>query len=173
MFVGDEVQLDISFTIAQERLAQLAEGGALLSTSEDAYGHGITGLARVGIAGVSKLVRVQVRELTWTDGSTGLALRWEATGASGGLFPVLDADLKLASTGEQATLLAIAGAYRPPLGSLGEALDRAILHLVATATIRNFLARVAAQLTGQPGAAEAAASNGAGSSPSPDIAGPS
>ncbi len=166
MFVGDEVRLDVSFAVARDRLARLSESGALLGTSEDAYG---PGLARVGIAGVSKLVRVQVRELTWTDRSAGLALRWEATGTGGGLFPVLDADIKLAPAGKQGTVLTMAGAYRPPLGPLGEALDRAVLHRVAAATVRSFVARVAAQITGQPGPAQAAlpngVPNGAGSSP--------
>ena len=154
MFVGDEVRLDVSFAVARERLARLGESGALLGTSDDAYG----GLARVGVAGVSKLVRVQVRELSWTERSAGLALRWEATGAGGALFPVLDADLTLVRVGED-TVLALAGVYRPPLGSLGEVLDRAILHRVAAATIRSFLAQVAAQLADQP------VTNGAGSAP--------
>ncbi len=56
-------------------------------------------------------------------------------------------------------MLTLAGSYRPPLGSLGEVLDRAILHRVAAATIRSFLAQVAAQLADQPVA------NGAGSAP--------
>ena len=146
MFVGDEVRLDVSFAIARERLARLSESGALFGPSEDAY----TGLARVGPAGLSKLVQVQVRELSWTDRSAGLALRWEATGTGGGLFPVLDADLRLAALGE-GTVLTMAGTYRPPLGSLGEALDRAILHRVAGATVRSFLAQVAVQITGQSG----------------------
>jgi len=146
MFVGEEARLEVSFAVAWERLARLSESGALLGTSEDAY----AGLARVGVFGVSKLVRVQVRELACADGSAGLAMRWEATGAGGGLFPVLDADLRLAPAGPESTLLTLAGAYRPPLGSLGAALDRAILHRVAAATIRSFVGQVAAQIAGQP-----------------------
>ena len=146
MFVGDEVRLDVGFAVARERLTRLSESGVLFGTSEDVYGQ-----TRVGLAGVSKLVRVQVRELSWTDTTAGLALRWEATGPGGGLFPVLDADLKLAPAGDRGTLLTMAGVYRPPLGSLGVALDRAILRRVAGATIRAFLARVAAQITGPPG----------------------
>jgi len=61
VFVGDEVRLDVSFAVARDRLARLSQSGALLGTSEDAYR---PGLARVGVAGVHKLVRVQVRELT-------------------------------------------------------------------------------------------------------------
>lgn len=155
MFVGDEARLEVGFALARERLVRLSESGALFGPSEDAYGPSLT---RVGVAGVGKLVRVQTRELSWTDISAGLALRWEATGAGGGLFPVLDADLTLAPAGE-GTVLRLAGAYRPPLGSLGQALDRAILHRVAEATIGTFLARVAAQLADQPVA------NGAGPFP--------
>lgn len=165
MFVGDEVLLKISFAVARERLMRLAESGALTSPSEDAYSHETTQLTRVGAAGLSKLVRVQVRELAWNAESAGLAIRWEATGAGGVLFPVLDADIRLVPGGEHLTTLTMAGSYRPPLGAVGQALDRALLHRIATATIRDFLARVAARIGGQPGAAEAAAPNGAGSSP--------
>jgi hypothetical protein len=153
VFVGDEVRLDIGFAVARERLLRLGDGDTLLATSAEAYGPGLT---RVGVAGVSKLVRVQARVLSWTDVSAGMALRWEATGPGGGLFPVLDADLTLAPAGA-GTTLTLAGAYRSPLGSLGQALDRAILHRVAVATIRNFLAEVAAQLDDHP------VPNGAGS----------
>jgi hypothetical protein len=153
MFVGDEVQLEVGFAAARERLARLGESGALFGPSADAYGPGLT---RVGVAGLSKLVRVQARELSCTDSSAGLALRWEAAGPGGGLFPVLDADLRLAPDGD-GSILTLTGAYRPPLGPLGDALDRTLLHRVAAATVRSFLARVAAQLTGHP------AANGAGS----------
>lgn len=147
MFVGDEMDLDIDFAVAREKLLRLGEGGALFGPSEDAYG-----TARVGVAGVSKLVRVQARELSWAYQSAGVALRWEATGPGGVLFPVLDADLTLTPSPEPGpgSLLKLAGVYRPPFGPVGQALDRAILHRVAAATVRRFLAWVAAQLTGQP-----------------------
>ena len=145
------MRLDISFAVARERLIRLAQRDALFAPSADGYG---AGLARVGPGVVSKLVRVQVRELSWTDNSGGLALRWEATGAGGKLFPVLDADLTLADFGAQGTLVALAGVYRPPLGALGQALDRAVLHRVAVATIKDFLARVVAELALPGGEAE-------------------
>lgn len=156
MFVGDETSVEISFAVAMERLARLTESDVLLSTSEDAYSRETTHPMRVGAGGVSKLVRVQVRELARTDRSAGLAIRWEATGPGDGLFPVLDADLRLAPAGERATLLTMAGSYRPPLGALGDALDRTILHRVATATVRRFLTQLAAQIDGRPGVGEAA-----------------
>ena len=153
MFVGDEVRLDVGFAVARERLMRLGESGALFAPSADGYG---AGLARVGPGVVSKLVRVQVHELSRTDRSSGLALRWEATGSGGKLFPVLDADLTLVDFGAQGTLVALAGVYRPPLGAVGQALDRAVLHRVAVATVKGFLAQVAAQL------ADHQVANGAG-----------
>jgi len=169
MFVGDEVRLEVSFAAARARLANLTHGGSLLSVSRDAYGEGITGLARVGplgsAPGVSRLVEAHVRDLVASDGSAGVALRWEATGPGGRLFPALDADLKLRPDGEQATVLTLVGAYRPPLGSLGAGLDRAILHRVAGATIRAFLNRVADAIV-HPAGATAPAGGIAGQQPS-------
>jgi hypothetical protein len=158
VFVGDEVVLDVSFTAARARLANLTRGGVLLDASKDAYGDGITGLARVGplgsAPGMSRLVQVHFQDLCAADDSAGLALRWEVTGPGGGLFPGLDADITLTRAGNQATLLKLNGAYRPPFGTLGAELDRAILHRVATATIRAFLNRVADAIVHPADAAE-------------------
>ena len=78
MFVGDEVRLDVSFGPARAKLARLAKGGLLLSTSDDAYEHGTVGLARVGAGGLFKVVRVRTRELAEREGSARWAIRWEA-----------------------------------------------------------------------------------------------
>ncbi|MBV8432387.1 MAG: hypothetical protein JO244_14570 [Solirubrobacterales bacterium] len=145
------MELDVSFAIARERLMQLAGSGLLHRVSEDAYDLGTEGLARVGIPGLSKLVRVRARDLAVAQESVGLAIRWEATGPGGGLFPVLDADMRLVRSGERAVVLTMSGVYRPPLGAVGQALDRAILHRVAAATIRDFVAQVAAGIGDQPG----------------------
>lgn len=158
MFVGDEVLLAVAFAVARARLADLARGGLLLSVSEGAYNGGITGLARIGppgsAPGPSRLVRVRFADLTERNDSAGLALRWEAIGPGGGLVPVLDADITLSPSGKQATLLTLAGVYRPPPGSPGAGPDRAILHRVAAATIRNFINGVAAGITGHAVTAE-------------------
>jgi hypothetical protein len=169
MFVGDEMSLEVGFAAARERLAQLADNGVLVSTSEDAYSNDTTRMMPVGAGSLSKLVRVQVRELAGTGTSAGLAIRWEATGPGGAMFPVLDADIRLIPAGEHGSVLVMAGSYRPPFGPLGEALDRSILHRVATVTIRRFLAQLAAQIASGPGTAETAAPNGAGSSPPRDV----
>ena len=122
MFVGDEVFLEVSFAVACEGLTRLTESGALSTTSEDSYSRETGTLTRVGAIGLSKLVRVQVHELPRTEESTGIALRWEAAGPGGGLFPVLDADVRLTPVGEHVTLLSMAGSYRPPLARWGRRL---------------------------------------------------
>lgn len=146
MFVGGEVLLDVSFETAGARLVNLIRGGSLLTASQDTYSDAIGGLARVGplgsAPGMSRLVEVKFREPVTHGDSIVLTLRWEATGPGGGLFPALDADVTLTPAGAQATLLRLDGAYRPPLGALGAGLDRAILHRVATATIRGFIGRI-------------------------------
>jgi hypothetical protein len=97
------VLLDLSFPAAAARLADLARGGSLTRASQEAYDDGLTGLVRVGplgaAAGMSKLVEVHVLEVATRGESAVLALRWEATGPGGRLFPVLDADLSLTPPG--------------------------------------------------------------------------
>ena len=147
MFVRAEVLLDLGFGAAQARLANLARTGSLLRASQHAYGEGITGLARVGppgsVRGMSKLVELRSRDLVAREGSAQLALRWEAAGPGGALFPALDADIRLIPSGEQATMLELAGVYRPPAGILDAGLDKEILRRVAEATIHAFVSRVA------------------------------
>jgi len=93
--------------------------------------------------GLSKLVEVRILDVVTRNESAVLALRWEAIGPGGRLFPALDADITVTPDGEHACRLAVAGAYRPPLGAVGAGLDKAILRQVATATMRSLLSRVA------------------------------
>ena len=83
-----------------------------------------------------------VRDVVTLGEGTGLALRWEATGPGGGLFPALDADIWLTPAGGHSARLSLAGVYRPPLAGLGAGLDKAVFHRVADATVRSLLARV-------------------------------
>jgi hypothetical protein len=151
MFVGDEVMLGIALPAARSGLARLALGG-LLSPAQEAYRRGYAGLELDGGPFPLALARVQSRPLAQLGGSTGLAIRWEATGPGGGSFSILDADLGLVAAGDLATWLTLAGSYRIPPG---QAPDRAILHHVAGATVRCFLSRLAAGLADQSGLAKA------------------
>ena len=146
MFIGAEIRLDVGFHAAQARLANLARGGLLRRASGSAYHEWQADLARVGpwgtMLGMSRLVQVRVRDMVTQGDSAIWAMRWEVTGPGGALFPALDADIKLTPAGEDAATLAISGVYRPPFGSLGAGLDRAIMHRVAEATIRSFTEQI-------------------------------
>ncbi len=148
MFTGAETRLEIGFNAAQARLANLARDGLVRRASENAHSWG-TDQAQAGArgaVGVAKLVTVQFRHLATREDSATWALRWEARGTTGNLFPVLDADITLTRAGEKTTVLAVSGSYRPPLGSLGAGLDRAFMHLVADATIRAFTGQIGADI---------------------------
>ena len=150
MFIGAEIQLDVGFNAAQARMANLARGGLLRCACDDAYHDLGTGLALVGplgaAPGLSRLVAVRFTDMAVHRDFAIVAIRWEVTGPGGALFPALDADLKLTPAGEPATMLAVSGVYRPPLGGLGAGLDRVLLHRVAQATIRAFTHQIGAAI---------------------------
>ncbi len=137
----------MAFTDAQARLARIVDTGGLTGPSQAAY----EGLMRVGpfgdAPGISKLVWVHVLAPVHRAGTLTAPLRWEATGATSALFPVLDADLLLTADGRHQTRIALSGCYRPPLGWMGTGLDRAVLRHAATATIRALLQSIADRIT--------------------------
>jgi hypothetical protein len=147
MFTSQELIVDAGFAAARARLARMVAGGGLTGVSRDAYEGALTRLIRVGpfgdASGISKQVQVRLVGPMQRDAITAVWLRWEATGPAGGLFPVLDADLLLWSEGLEKTRMTLNGCYRPPFGRLGAGLDRAVLHRVATATIRALLRGIA------------------------------
>lgn len=143
MFTVHEVTIEAPFEAATARLVNLLHRGAFSGACEAAYEGGLTAVLRVGPLGghrgFSKLVRVCFLEPARHGATITIPLRWEATGAAGELFPVLDADLILTRHGDHQTLLTLTGSYRPPLGRTGAVLDKAIMHRLATATIRSLL----------------------------------
>ncbi|MHB1432829.1 MAG: hypothetical protein ACYCVZ_12015 [Streptosporangiaceae bacterium] len=152
MFVTDEVVLDAPVWVACARLASLASCGGLACPAAASYRDGLDGRIPVGplghIPGACKLVQVRYLDQGQCGDTTTLAMRWEASGPAGGLFPVLDADISLAPAPGEATRLALTGTYRPPLGCLGTGLDRALLSRIADATVREFVQKLARVLTG-------------------------
>jgi hypothetical protein len=154
VFVSDGQAVPVSFAVAASRLEELARGRLLDGVSKRVYDGGVEYLLRVGpagaVPGVSRLVRVMFAEPARHDGVLSVALRWEATGAAGGLFPALDADIRLVPDGEDGSVVTLTGSYRPPFGMLGERLDRLVLHTVATATITALVTRITAVLEGEP-----------------------
>jgi hypothetical protein len=148
MFVVQDLTIGTGSRAAQARFANLLHGNWLAETSQVACEGGAEGLLRVGPAGpvAAKLVWVRFLDPVYRGDVMTVGLRWEAAGAAGTLFPVLDANISISPAGDETARLTLAGSYRPPLGRLGAGLDRAILHRVATATMRCLLQSVAEAL---------------------------
>jgi hypothetical protein len=154
MFVSHEAMLPVGYPAARAGLAQLARGGWLRDASGQAYADGIAGLARAGpragLPGAPELVSVSLLEPVPRRSTMVLPLRWEAAGATGRLFPVLDANLVLAPADGDRTRLTFTGAYRQPLAAPGVRMDQVVLHRAASATVRSLLRQIAETIAAGP-----------------------
>ena len=120
MFVAHDVLLDVAFGVARPRLVSLASSRALVDASRAAYQESLDSLIRAGAAvpgragpgPATQLAQVRFLPPVERAHSTTIGLRWEASGLSAGLFPVLDADITLAAASEQTTTLTLSGVYR-------------------------------------------------------------
>ncbi len=152
MFVSEKRELAAGFAAAAARLGGLTRGSSLLGLSQSVYAGGVQYLLRVGplgaVPGASRLVRIRFAEPLHRFGMVTVGLRWEASGVTGGLFPALDADIRLCANEDETATVELTGSYRPPLGTVGAELDRLVLHTVAAATIRTLLDRIVAALEG-------------------------
>lgn len=92
-----------------------------------------------------KTVRVVCGEPTQRGGVTIVPITWHAEGMAAA-FPELDGELEVADVGGDRCQITLMGRYDPPLGSLGDRMDRLVLHRVAQASVRSFLGRVARAL---------------------------
>jgi hypothetical protein len=150
MFADHAISLDMDYPAARARFLWLAHGDWLDGPSRDAYADGLAGEVRIGpfgsMPGMSKLVRVSLLDPVPRDDMVFVPIRWEATGRTGRLFPVLDANLILGQDSRGQAVLRITGVYRPPLAGLGEGLDQALLHRAAAATLKSLLHRIAVPL---------------------------
>jgi len=151
MFVAAQVQAEVSYALAQARLARLAEAGGLLTASRSTYEAGLAGLIPVGPPGAESeaaaLVQAHFGDLNADHSSARMPLRWEALPPGGKPFPALDADLTLSPAGPRATTLMLVGVYRLPPGTKGNGLDHAAERRIATTTIEAFLYRIASAIT--------------------------
>ena len=149
MFVRYYLELPLpADKVEQALLDAPGEWLAALAGTAQQRGDGL--LAQVGVGPLSQRL---ARRVAVTLGSpvrfpsmTSLPLSWEPVGSQG-LLPRLEADLEVGPLGEGRTQLAISARYRPPLGAVGRAVDRVLLHRVAEATVKDFLDRLGAAIT--------------------------
>jgi hypothetical protein len=116
---------------AQAIGASLRAGAGGFEVSVDVRTHVQSMKDEAGVAGLSPVTRI--------------ALGWEALHATG-LFPVMNAELSLWPLTSSETQLELDGAYQPPLGLVGSAVDAAIGHRIAEATVHRFLDDLVEQL---------------------------
>jgi hypothetical protein len=108
---------------------------------------------RVGAAGldVGVDVRIHVGVLRDEDGPKGMSpvtrvpITWEAVKAAA-LFPSMSAELSAWPLTATETQIELDGAYRPPLGAVGNALDAVVGHRVAEAAVHRFLDDVVSEI---------------------------
>jgi len=110
----------------------------------------------VGAMEVGVDVRLQIAgivdETTATgDPRTRLDFNWTAAQRAG-FFPTMEATLAVYPLSASETQLDLHGDYRPPLGPLGSAIDAALGHRVAEATLLRLLRDVRTEMLQELGA---------------------
>jgi len=123
------------------------------TTSAAARAQAVAGSLHAAVGGldVGVDVRIHVQSVRDEAGVAGMspvthvALAWEALRAPA-LFPVMKAQLSFWPLTASETQLEIEGAYRPPMGVVGNVVDAAIGHRVAEAAVHRFLDDIAEQL---------------------------
>jgi hypothetical protein len=148
MLIHDFVQVDRDYDEIRARV--LADPRALITASAgSAYRYGerlsvrLTPLSNHPSLG--KTVEVDLAEPYEREDQLVLPMHWWAPGATR-LYPHLDGDLEFAPLGALSTQLTLMGSYDPPFGFVGRRADVMLLHHIAEASVRSFLARVARDL---------------------------
>jgi hypothetical protein len=149
VFIRYYVELPLGFGAVEEALldAPVSWLPGLLRAAEDRGQHLLAEVGfNVDTRRIDKEVEIQIGEANRSAHVTALPMTWRATGAER-LFPQLDADLEIAALGSGRTQLSISARYRAPLGPVGTVLDKALLHRVAEATLKDFVDGVAERVT--------------------------
>ena len=156
MFLRYFVEVPLSVDRVERALLTSSSGwlSAMAGVAQE-RGDGL--LTEVGVGPLATRFRRRVTILLGAPvrfpSMTSVPLTWEPVGLEG-VLPRLDGNLELGALGEDRTQLAISARYRPPLGVVGRAVDRVLLHRVAEATVKDFLDRLGQAILSQTGGAE-------------------
>ncbi len=137
-------------TALHERTADLLRTATV---SANGRAHEVAANLKVTAAGLEIGVDVNVQILTVREGAgvggfspvTRVTLTWEAARHTA-LFPLMAAELAAWPLSPSETQLEIEGAYRPPFGIIGSAIDAAVGNRVAEATVHRLLEDLVEQL---------------------------
>ena len=92
-----------------------------------------------------KIVEIEPAQSPLRGPAVRVSLEWQAERAPGA-FPVMHATLVMYALTNPETQLELEGAYAPPLGLVGRAVDAIVGRRIAEASILRFIQDVAAQL---------------------------
>jgi len=154
MFVRYYVEMPLAAARVEEALVA-SPPGWLSDMAGEAQARGDELATAVGVGPLGprlgRRVAIELGQPVRFPSMTSLPLAWEPVGLEG-LLPRLDATIEVGSLGQGRTQLAVSARYRPPLGVVGRAVDRVLLHRVAEATLKDFLDRLGQAITlSQPG----------------------
>lgn len=105
----------------------------------------------IGAVEVSTAIDIEVGTIAEVPGGPGrprmleIPVRWKAAERAA-LFPVMNAQLDVYPLTSTETQLDFHGHYDPPLGVLGSAMDAAVGHRIAEASVHRFVTEVAQYL---------------------------
>lgn len=128
------------FEEVNARFLSLKEG-AVAHAAEHAYEAGEAVRAEVKVGGgfkLSKEVLVTLHPHNQSPTGTVVPVSIHARGARS-LFPGFEGEIEIAALGASLTQVGLRGTYRPPLGFVGSAIDRLLLHRVAEAAIKDLV----------------------------------
>ena len=149
MFVRYYLELALPFEEVENTLLREPQDW-IPGLAEAAEARGEVLLAEVGFGPpgrrLEKRVQIELGRPFQLASKSVLPMAWRATGPLT-VFPSLEADIEVAPIGKSRTQLSVSARYRPPLGRLGQAIDRTLLHRVAEATIKDFVDRAGEALT--------------------------
>jgi hypothetical protein len=147
MFVEYATEVAAPLGEVENNLARLRAN--LEEWADIAYRDGEQLTARVGpTENIAHRVELEIGIVGIQRSGLVYPIHWKAVGATV-LFPVLDADLILTKLSSDRTKLTLRGTYKPPMGVVGRLAARAILGRIAEATVRNWVDRVAEELSSQ------------------------
>jgi hypothetical protein len=156
VFIRYFLELELPFDEVERAL--LADPGSWLpGMATEADDHSERLLVEVGFEvgddhRVDREVHVEIGEpVSVPSTTTTLPIAWKPNHGARA-FPQLDADIEIAALGARRTQLSMSARYRPPLGMIGRTLDKALMHRVAEATVKDFLDRVGERLALRAGA---------------------
>lgn len=112
-----------------------------------AYRRGEELHSRVGPGGpLAKEVVVALGSPHMSRSGMVVPVSWRATGAQA-LFPRLEGDLSIERQGPDHSALHLRASYRPPLGTVGNMVDRLLLSRLARSTVADWVDRIGEWVT--------------------------